>query len=191
MRRAGWEVQGTDFDPAVAARVKEKYGLRVDVGSLAALCYPAGTYDVVAMSQVIEHVHDPRALLAECFRVLRPGARLVLTTPNVLGLAHCQYGSAWRGLEPPRHLHLFTPAALERCARTAGFRQLELRTLSAESAGIYRASDEISEIQGVRLRRSVPLRIIRSWWMRYREYLRTLREPQSGQDILFIGLKQT
>jgi len=189
MRRAGWEVQGTDFDPAVAARVKEKYGLRVDVGNLAALRYPADSYDVVAMSQVIEHVHDPRALLAECFRVLRPGGRLVLTTPNALGLAHRQYGCHWRGLEPPRHLHLFTPAALKRCARTGGFEPQELRTLSAESAGIYRASDEIGGMHGVPDRRSAPASIVRSWRMRYREYRETLRDPQAGQDILLIGVK--
>lgn len=65
MRRAGWQVQGTDFDPAVARRVRDKYGLQIDVGDLAGLRYPAGTYDVVAMSQVIEHVHDPLALLRE------------------------------------------------------------------------------------------------------------------------------
>jgi 2-polyprenyl-3-methyl-5-hydroxy-6-metoxy-1,4-benzoquinol methylase len=191
MRRAGWQVQGTDFDPAVAARVKEKYGLRVDVGNLAALRYPADSYDVVAMSQVIEHVHDPRALFAECFRVLRPGGRLVLTTPNVLGLAHRQYGCHWRGLEPPRHLHLFTPTALQQCARTGGFEQIEVRTLSAESAGIYRASDEIGGMHGVPGRRSAPASVVRSWRMRQREYRETLRDPQAGQDILLIGVKPT
>ena len=50
MRRAGWQVQGTDFDPAVAQRVRDKYGLQIDVGDLAALRYPEGIYDAVTMS---------------------------------------------------------------------------------------------------------------------------------------------
>jgi 2-polyprenyl-3-methyl-5-hydroxy-6-metoxy-1,4-benzoquinol methylase len=189
MRRAGWQVQGTDFDPAVAARVKEKYGLRVDVGNLAALHYPADGYDVVAMSQVIEHVHDPLALLRECRRVLRPGGRMVLSTPNAAGLAHRRYGRCWRGLEPPRHLHIFTPGALAECAQACGLKVEMLRTLSAESAGIYRASDAIRRAQGQGRNGSAAWSVFRSWPMRYSEYLQTRRDPALGQDIFMIAAK--
>jgi len=189
MRALGWQVQGTDFDPAVAKRVRERFGLDVDIGGLADLHYPGDAYDVLAMSQVLEHVHDPLALLGECFRVLRPGGQLVLTTPNALGLAHRIYGRHWRGLEPPRHLHIFTPAALERCARSAGFHTQRLSTLSAESAGIYRASDEIGNRPGGARRGSQAASVLKSWWRRYREYRATLRDPVLGQDILYAGRK--
>jgi 2-polyprenyl-3-methyl-5-hydroxy-6-metoxy-1,4-benzoquinol methylase len=189
MRRAGWQVQGTDFDPAVAARVQEKYGLRVDVGNLAALRYAAGAYDVVAMSQVIEHVHEPLALLKECRRVLRPGGRIVLSTPNALSLAHRRYGRCWRGLEPPRHLHIFTPGALAECLRASGLRVELMQTLSAESAGIYRASDVIRQAQGGG--RAVPaaLSVICSWFLRYAEFRQTRRDPTLGQDIFMVAAK--
>jgi 2-polyprenyl-3-methyl-5-hydroxy-6-metoxy-1,4-benzoquinol methylase len=188
MRRKGWEVQGTDFDPAVAERVRAKYGLQIDVGDLATLAYPAGAYDVVAMSQVIEHVHDPLALLEECARVLRPGGRLMLSTPNAAGLAHRRYAQCWRGLEPPRHLHVFTPGALAACARASGLRVEMLQTLSAESASIYRASDEICEAQrgyGV----PAALSIVRSWYLRYAEFRQTRRDPAAGQDIFMVAAK--
>lgn len=188
MRRAGWQVQGTDFDPAVARRVQARYGLQIDVGDLAALRYPAGSYDVVAMSQVIEHVHDPRALLEECVRVLRPGGRLVLSTPNAAGVAHRRYGRHWRGLEPPRHLHIFTPAALAACVRGCGVEVELLQTLSAESAGIYRASDEIRRSQGTG-EGSTARSIVRSWLLRRAEYRQTLRDPAAGQDIFLVAAK--
>jgi 2-polyprenyl-3-methyl-5-hydroxy-6-metoxy-1,4-benzoquinol methylase len=189
MRRAGWRVQGTDFDPAVARRVRDRYGLQVDVGDLEGLHYSAGAYDVIAMSQVIEHVHEPLALLKECRRVLRPGGRIVLSTPNAAGLAHRRYGRYWRGLEPPRHLHIFTPNALAECMRASGLQVELLQTLSAESAGIYRASDEIRKIQGDDRSGAAVRSIIRSWFLRYTEYRRTLREPAAGQDIFLIAAK--
>jgi len=189
MRLGGWQVQGTDFDPAVAQRVRNKYGLQIDVGDLAALRYPEGTYDAVAMSQVIEHVHEPLALLKECRRVLRPGGRIVLSTPNAAGLAHRRYGRYWRGLEPPRHLHIFTPSALAECVRASGLHVELLRTLSAESAGIYRASDEIRKVQGDNHSGAAVRSIIRSWFLRYTEYRQTLREAAAGQDILLIAAK--
>ncbi len=189
MRRAGWQVQGTDFDPAVAQRVRERYGLQVDVGDLAALNYPGGAYDAIAMSQVIEHVHDPRALLEECRRVLRPGGRLVLSTPNAAGLAHRRCGRYWRGLEPPRHLHIFTPDALAACVQACGLRVELLQTLSAESAGIYRAGDQIRGAQGGGTAGSAARSIIRSWLLRYREYRQARHDPAAGQDIFMIAAK--
>ena len=189
MRDAGWEVEGIDFDPGAAAHVERRYGIHVSVGSLADMQFPDAVYDVVAMSQVIEHVHAPLALLKECHRVLRPGGRLLVTTPNALSLAHRIYGRHWRGLEPPRHLHIFTPAALERSARAGGFRQLQLRTLSAESAGIYRASDEIRALPASQRLLSATASTVRSWLLRYREYRESLRDPELGQDILLIATK--
>lgn len=189
MRKLGWAVDGVEFDPIAAARIEKKYGIHVEVGSLPELRYAPDQYDVVAMSQVIEHVHDPVELLKESRRVLRPGGRLVLSTPNALSVAHRLYGRSWRGLEPPRHLHIFSPAALENAARRCGFQLLKLVTLSAESAGIYRASDLIMETPGAQRAGTASASIVRSWLMRYREYRETLSDPHAGQDIFLIAAK--
>lgn len=189
MRRLGWNVRGTEFDPEAAARIRLRYGLGVDVGQLHDLGYAADQFDAIALSQVVEHVHNPVQLLAECRRLLRPGGRLVLTTPNARSVAHRRYGRAWRGLETPRHLHLFTPSALAASARAIGLTVVQLQTLSAESAGIYRASDAIRRSQGDPEPVSAVLSIIRSWWLRYAEYRRSLHEPDAGQDILLIATK--
>lgn len=182
MHAAGWEARGTDFDPAAAERVRRRYGLRVDIGDLATLRYPGDAFDAIALSQVLEHVHDPIALLRECARLLRAGGRLVLSTPNAAGLAHRRYGRNWRGLEPPRHLHLFTPAALERCAGLAGLRAVNVRTLSAESSGVYRASDELRGSRG-------SVSVIVSWVRRHLEYRAGRSDPAAGQDLFLAATK--
>jgi SAM-dependent methyltransferase len=190
MRKSGWEVEGIDFDPKAADRVAARYGIRVACGALADQQYTADSFDAVAMSQVIEHVYDPQALLQECRRVLAPGGRLVVTTPNARSQAHAMFGRCWRGLEPPRHMQIFTPSALARCARNAGFLAVQVQTLSAESAGIYRASEEIrmAESQGVPAP-SAASRIVRSWVRQHEEFVRARQQPDLGEDILMIALK--
>lgn len=51
------------------------------------LPYESETFDLVTSSEVVEHLQNYRALLREIFRVARPGATVVVTTPNVLNLA--------------------------------------------------------------------------------------------------------
>ena len=190
MRKAGWEVEGTDFDPKAADRVAARYGIHVACGALADLRYAAESFNAVATSQVIEHVHDPQALLQECLRVLAPGGRLVVTTPNSRSQAHAMYGRSWRGLEPPRHMQIFSPGALARCARNAGFLDVRMQILSAESAGIYRASEEIrmAEKQGAPAA-SAASRIVGSWIRQHEEFVRARQRPDVGEDILMIALK--
>jgi hypothetical protein len=129
-------------------------------------------------------------MLRECWRVLTPGGRLVVSTPNARSLAHAMYGRSWRGLEPPRHLQLFSPAALERCARNAGFGDVQLQTLSAESAGIYRASEEIRILEGgAASAPSLLARIVGAWLRQHQEFIQARRDRDLGEDILMIAMK--
>lgn len=116
----GWEVEGQEVDPKPARYVSSTYGIRVHAGFLQDLEFPDATFDAVTMNHVIEHVHDPIALLAECYRILRPGGALVAVTPNIESYEHKHFGDYWRGLEPPRHLHLFSQRSLRKAASKAG-----------------------------------------------------------------------
>ena len=100
------------------------------------------------------------------------------------------YGRSWRGLEPPRHMQIFSPGALARCARNAGFLDVRMQILSAESAGIYRASEEIrmAEKQGAPAA-SAASRIVVSWLRQHEEFGNARQRPDVGEDILMIALK--
>ncbi|GAA1274180.1 class I SAM-dependent methyltransferase [Saccharothrix xinjiangensis] len=76
-------VVALDYDEATAAHVGRAYPELAAVrGNLAALPVRDAGVDVVANLQVIEHLWDQEGFLAECARVLRPGGRLLVTTPN-------------------------------------------------------------------------------------------------------------
>jgi SAM-dependent methyltransferase len=65
------------------------------------------TFDVVTAFEVIEHCRDPRRLLTEITRVLKPGGQLVLTTPNYKNFQRRLGVRAFRGLPrfPPFPIH--------------------------------------------------------------------------------------
>lgn len=62
------------------------------------------TFDVVTASHVIEQVPDPVEFLSRRCRLLRPGGRVVLKTPNAGSFGSHRHGRAWRGSEPPGSL---------------------------------------------------------------------------------------
>jgi SAM-dependent methyltransferase len=124
---AGWEAVGLDTDP-VAVDLARRRGLQVRAGRVEDLTDERESFDVVTCSHVIEHVHDPRQLLASIYGLLRPGGLLWLDTPNIGSLGHRRFGRHWLGLDPPRHLVVFSAGALLALLESTGF--VVLRRLS-------------------------------------------------------------
>lgn len=119
-RDAGWRVRGIDFDSG-AVETARRRGLDVSAGGVETLAGESDRYDAITLSHVVEHVHDPRALLAACLRLLKPGGYFWIETPNILSRGHARFGRHWRGLEAPRHLILFHPRALRGLMEGVGF----------------------------------------------------------------------
>ncbi len=130
MRDLGWQVSGLDFD-AQAVAVATRRGLQVTQGLLEAQRYPDESFDAITLNHVIEHLPDPVATLAECRRVLKRGGQLMVFTPNTASLGHLLFRSAWRGLEPPRHLYLFCPDSIGAGLSRAGFSHFDVRTVNS------------------------------------------------------------
>jgi SAM-dependent methyltransferase len=110
-------VLGIDYDRLAAAHAAATYpGARFVRANLAALPVRTSTVDVVATLQVIEHVWNHPEFVRECRRVLRPGGRLFVTTPNRLTF------SPGRD-EPvnPFHTKEFTAAELVELLTRCGF----------------------------------------------------------------------
>jgi len=142
MRTLGWDVTGVDVDERAVAVCRAR-GLPVFQGTLEEAGFPDGSFDVITMNHVIEHVPDPLALLRECYRILSPRGCLGIVTPNVRSLGHRLFRGNWRGLEPPRHLCLFSPVTLRNSVQLAGFRVIRSYTRSSIAMGIYECSRQI------------------------------------------------
>jgi 2-polyprenyl-3-methyl-5-hydroxy-6-metoxy-1,4-benzoquinol methylase len=146
----GWKAEGIEMDPQ-AVEVARRRGLTVHQGSVDSLRDRKESYEVITLSHVIEHVHQPLQLLQACLRLLKPGGVLWLETPNLDAAGHTRYGRDWRGLEPPRHLVLFTWASLRLLLKAAGFASavpLPARPMAVDtfppSEAIRRGEDPVS-----------------------------------------------
>jgi SAM-dependent methyltransferase len=107
LAEAGASVVGADLD-ALALREAQRVAphaalVRCDA---ARLPFAADAFDLITSFETLEHVPDPRGLIQELRRVLRPGARLVLSTPNR------DFGPTWLHTGNPFHLQEFTAAEL-------------------------------------------------------------------------------
>jgi SAM-dependent methyltransferase len=82
---AGYRVTATDLFPEQRAALWQRLGVAVQLCNLDAqpLPYPDSSFDVVVFSEVIEHLTaSPSHAVREMARVLRPGGRLIISTPN-------------------------------------------------------------------------------------------------------------
>lgn len=82
LRRAGAVVVACDLDPWAVGQAAAAYGLPAVRANLVALPIATCTLDAVVSLQVVEHLWDQAGFVRECARVLRPGGRLVLSTPD-------------------------------------------------------------------------------------------------------------
>lgn len=82
------------------------------------------SFDVVLAADVIEHLHDGAALARECWRVLRPGGIVIVSTVNAWDLrrwTHPRTGRVWSALTDPTHVRFYSPFELGGRLRQAGF----------------------------------------------------------------------
>jgi SAM-dependent methyltransferase len=130
----GWQAQGVELSPDAVAHARAR-GLDVFQGDLLAARLPAARFDLVYMGDVLEHVPDCRAVIAEVERVLAPGGWLYLrgpTTTHSLARSLALAVRGWLGRdivleEVPYHLWEFTPRPLARLLEGAGLEVVRMR----------------------------------------------------------------
>lgn len=88
-RKLGWKVVELDLFPPEGFQ-----GVQAD--ACAPLPFTDESFDAVLSLEGIEHFENQAAFVRECARVLRPGGRFILTTPNVLHLS-ARFASFWTG----------------------------------------------------------------------------------------------
>ena len=120
-RDDGWDVTALEPDPIPARHAREVMKLRVIDAVPSEARLPAASFDVVLMMHVIEHAPDPRQMLAEIHRILKPGGTLVMETPRFDSLAFRLLRHRERSIACAGHVYFFTTHTLGALARKTRF----------------------------------------------------------------------
>lgn len=113
---------GCELDAKGVLVAQAEYGLQVTQGDAATLA--AHRFQLVFLSEVIEHVLDPIGLLQQCSRLLEPTGILVISTPN--GTARFRAREEWKGLTSDfDHVALFSVQSLRTALLASGLDAIE------------------------------------------------------------------
>jgi SAM-dependent methyltransferase len=190
MQELGWQATGVDADPEVA-RMARAQGLDVAEGQIYDQDYPDGSFDAVLLNHVIEHVYDLKRFMPELHRVLRPGGRLVMLTPNIESLG----GKIFRYqvesfLDTPRHLYLFTDDSLRLVAAEGGFDRMKVFTTSRHAGFIYMSDKTIERTGYYMIPASPPLRDrLGAVLVGFTEAALNKVRPGLGEELVLIAEK--
>jgi SAM-dependent methyltransferase len=129
-RLSGYSPFGVELSAFGAAVARERFGRgRVHHGPLEGAAFTdnaEGRFEAVFLSDVLEHVREPRRTLALVRSLLVPGGAVVITAPDAGSASHRLLGRAWPHYKL-EHLHHFTRANLVGLLEQAGFRDASVR----------------------------------------------------------------
>ncbi len=126
---SAWELQGLDFNER-GNRIAESKGLKVHYGKFEELPFAGGSFDLVIMNEVLEHLYNPCESLAKAKEILKPGGYLVIETPCLGSWDYRLFkNSSWGGYHLPRHLNLFSRKSIRRVLEKAGFEMVKVSSL--------------------------------------------------------------
>lgn len=133
MQEAGYDTSAIEMNAECCRFLRTAIGIPVretdePIAALAA----DGPFDVVAMWHVIEHLPNPRDVLAAAASALRPGGIIVIAAPNPAAFQFRVLGQRWAHLDAPRHLFLIPAEELAQIGHELG---LQVALMTTQDAG--------------------------------------------------------
>lgn len=132
----GNEIVGVDADREALAEA-EKLGIETRWADLDdALPFEEGTFDVVVAGELLEHLRDPRRVVSEVSRVLRPGGTFVGSVPNAYRLKNrLRFLRGYKPENDPTHLQMFAPKDIR--ALLEGFDDVQLHLIAGRLVPLH------------------------------------------------------
>ena len=119
-QRNGFEVEGLELNEQAATEARS-LGYRIYT-SLLEEFQPEDPYDVVVLSNVLEHAMNPKEMLSHVARIMKPHGQVWISCPNLKSWLRYLFGRHWINWHVPFHLFHFSEKTIENLLLSAGFR---------------------------------------------------------------------
>jgi 2-polyprenyl-3-methyl-5-hydroxy-6-metoxy-1,4-benzoquinol methylase len=130
-----WALYGIEMSADVAKRAEAGSGAQVFVGDILDAPFPPESFDVITCFDVLEHLYEPRKVMAKVTEWLKPGGVFYVYVPNIDSAEARVFRSYWCGLELPRHLFHYSPTSLGSLAKSVGLQKVSLVTTRNAAVG--------------------------------------------------------
>ncbi len=124
----GWHGVGTEFGARALAFARQRFDVEVTDKPLEEAGFEPASFDVVTLNSVLEHVNEPRRMLAEVRDLLKPGGALFVIVPNVESLACRVLHERAATFDGRNHLIYFSPGTLRDMLGREGLQVVETHT---------------------------------------------------------------
>jgi 2-polyprenyl-3-methyl-5-hydroxy-6-metoxy-1,4-benzoquinol methylase len=177
MKSAGWQVRGLEPDAGARAKAAELYGLSVaPVDQLFSL--PSGSFDVITMWHVLEHVHELKAYIDQCKKLLVPGGTLVIAVPNYTSADASHYGPYWAAYDVPRHLYHFSPKSMQHLLTQGGFTLQAMKPMVFDSFYVSMLSERYQHGKD---------RLVQAALTGLQSNLKASGKPEKSSSVIYIA----
>lgn len=198
-KQRGWQTLGIEPSAQAAAHSRE-LGLEVEEDFLTAdSANHLGIFDVVHLSEVLEHIPDPKGMIKIAHRLLAPEGLLCVVVPNDYNpfqqaLRTTREFNPW-WIAPPHHINYFNFDTLSRLLESCGFKvvrrestfPIDLFLLMGDN---YVGNDEIGRLcHGKRMLFEQTLAKSGMSGIKRRLY-HALAEVGLGREVVIVSVKQ-
>jgi 2-polyprenyl-3-methyl-5-hydroxy-6-metoxy-1,4-benzoquinol methylase len=182
MQQKAWKVTGLEPDAATRDKAFENYTLNLQ-STDTIYNLPENEYEVITMWHVLEHVHDLKPYLHQCYKSLKQNGRLIIAVPNYTSFDANYYKKYWAAYDLPRHLYHFSPKSMTTLLDQIGFELVSLKPMWYDSFYVSLLSEKYKQ--------SGKIGMIMAGFIGLISNLLSIKDASKGSSIIYQFKKQT
>jgi 2-polyprenyl-3-methyl-5-hydroxy-6-metoxy-1,4-benzoquinol methylase len=124
-KKNGFFAEGLEINEKATLEAKKK-GFTVYTQTLEKF-FPKKLYDVIVLSHVLEHTIEPKAMLKNTIRLLKPEGEIWISCPNIKSWQRRLFGKYWINWHIPFHIYFFSKNTLESLLNQCGFDSIKIK----------------------------------------------------------------